>query len=129
MTTRFFVTLLAVLIAAGVAVMGTIYFIGKAKAETGLASNYGRGDGYAGKCVAMQKPGGGCARLNVRAMTAAHRTLPFGTAVMVHNKRNGRSVRVVINDRGPFIAGRIIDLSPAAADALGCPGLCPVSVN
>jgi rare lipoprotein A len=52
-------------------------------------------------------------------MTAAHRTLPFGTRVRVTHAGNGRSVEVRINDRGPFIAGRIIDLSTAAARAIG----------
>jgi rare lipoprotein A len=54
-----------------------------------------------------------------RAMTAAHRTLPFGTRVRVTHARNGRSVDVKINDRGPFIGGRIIDLSKAAAELIG----------
>lgn len=53
------------------------------------------------------------------AMTAAHRTLPFGTRVRVTNTRNGRSVVVRINDRGPFIKSRVIDVSGAAARALG----------
>jgi len=53
------------------------------------------------------------------AMTAAHRTLPFGTVVSVTNLDNGRTVEVVINDRGPFIPGRILDLSRAAAARLG----------
>jgi len=52
-------------------------------------------------------------------MTAAHRTLPLGTMVRVTNLNNHRSVVVRINDRGPFSRGRIIDLSPAAARALG----------
>jgi rare lipoprotein A (peptidoglycan hydrolase) len=56
---------------------------------------------------------------NSNAMTAAHRTLPFGTRVRVTHAGNGRSVEVRINDRGPFIAGRIIDLSTAAARAIG----------
>lgn len=58
-------------------------------------------------------------RMNPAAMTAAHRSLPFGTKVVVTNKRNGRSVVVRINDRGPFVRGRIIDLSKAAANKLG----------
>ena len=61
-------------------------------------------------------------------MTAAHRTLAFGTQVRVTNRRNGRSVVVRINDRGPFIRSRIIDLSPAAARALGFSGLAPVTL-
>lgn len=100
-----------------------------AQAESGIASVYGNGDGYAGKCVARQKPGGGCERMNPRALTAAHRTLPFGTVVNVTNKRNGLTVAVRINDRGPFVRGRIIDLSPAAAKAIGFAGLAPVTVQ
>jgi rare lipoprotein A len=53
------------------------------------------------------------------ALTMAHRTLPFGTRVRVTNLENRRSVEVVVNDRGPFVAGRIADLSLAAARALG----------
>jgi rare lipoprotein A len=59
---------------------------------------------------------------NPSAMTAAHRTLPFGTRVRVTHLANGRSVNVVINDRGPFIAGRIIDLSKGAAGVIGMTG-------
>ena len=68
---------------------------------------------------------------NPRAMTAAHKTLPFGTRVKVTNKRNGRIVHVTINDRGPYIGGRIIDLSDAAAGAIGMKGagIVPVSVE
>jgi rare lipoprotein A len=62
-------------------------------------------------------------------MTAAHRTLPFGTQVTVLNHRNGQSVVVRINDRGPFVRGRVIDLSPAAARALGIAGLASVSLT
>lgn len=58
-------------------------------------------------------------RMNPSAMTAAHRSLPFGTKVVVTNKSNGKSVVVRINDRGPFIRGRIIDLSKGAAQRLG----------
>jgi rare lipoprotein A len=58
-------------------------------------------------------------RMNPSMLTAAHRTLPFGTKVMVTNKRNGKSVIVRINDRGPFIRGRVIDVSKAAAKNIG----------
>jgi len=61
-------------------------------------------------------------------LTAAHRTLPFGTRVRVTNHQTGRSVVVRINDRGPFVRGRIIDLTPAGAHALGFSGLAPVTV-
>jgi rare lipoprotein A len=59
---------------------------------------------------------------NPNAMTAAHKTLPFGTRVRVTHSGSGRSVDVTINDRGPFVAGRIIDLSRAAASAIGMTG-------
>lgn len=64
------------------------------------------------------------------AMTAAHRTLPFGTLVRVENRENGHSVDVVINDRGPFVRGRVIDLSYGAARAIGLvgEGVAPVRV-
>lgn len=58
-------------------------------------------------------------RFNPSAMTAAHRSLPFGTKVQVTDKRSGKKVTVTINDRGPFKKGRVIDLSRAAAHALG----------
>ncbi len=58
-------------------------------------------------------------RMNSQAMTAAHRRLPFGTRIRVTNLRNGKSVIVRINDRGPFAKGRILDLSKAAARRLG----------
>jgi rare lipoprotein A len=67
--------------------------------------------------------------MNSGAMTAAHRTLPFGTKVTVVNHSNGRSAVVRINDRGPFVHGRVIDLSPAAARVLGIDGLTTVSLT
>jgi rare lipoprotein A len=92
---------------------------GSASAETGIASVYG----YKGSKTASGE------RAHPGGMTAAHRTLPFGTKVKVTNKRNGRSVVVRINDRGPFIRGRVIDLTPAAASQLGFSGLTTVSLE
>jgi rare lipoprotein A len=68
---------------------------------------------------------------DMHAMTAAHRDLPFGTLVEVHNLDNGRRVEVRINDRGPFVRGRVIDLSRAAAQALDMigPGTAPVELR
>ena len=66
---------------------------------------------------------------NPARLTAAHRSLPFGTRVRVTNLRNGRSVVVRINDRGPFIRGRVIDVTPTAARVLGFSGLTRVSLN
>ncbi|MCB1381987.1 MAG: septal ring lytic transglycosylase RlpA family protein [Notoacmeibacter sp.] len=58
-------------------------------------------------------------RMNPEAMTAAHRSLPFGTRITVVNKRNGKAVTVRVNDRGPFVKGRVLDVSRAAARQLG----------
>ena len=69
------------------------------------------------------------AKLNPGALTAAHRSLPFGTKVRVTNRKNGRSVVVTINDRGPFIRGRVIDLTPAGGRALGFSGLTQVTLD
>jgi rare lipoprotein A len=66
---------------------------------------------------------------NPETMTAAHRSLPFGTMVLVTNTQNGRSITVRINDRGPFTRGRVIDVTPAAARALGFSGLAPVKLS
>ena len=70
------------------------------------------------RAVAREASGGG----SCLAMTAAHRSLPFGTRVRVTNLSNGSSVIVRINDRGPFIRGRSIDLSAGAARAIGMTG-------
>jgi rare lipoprotein A len=67
--------------------------------------------------------------MDPNAMTAAHKSLPIGSRVTVHNKRNGRSVTVRINDRGPYVTGRVIDLSPGAARVIGMDGLAPVSLT
>ena len=89
----------------------------------GMASMYGtKGDGYAGRRTASGE------RVSSGALTAAHKTLPFGTMVRVTNTRTQRSVVVRINDRGPFVRGRVIDLTPAGARAIGMSGLAPVSL-
>ena len=67
-------------------------------------------------------------RVQEDALTAAHPSLPFGTMVAVSNKRNGRTVTVRINDRGPFVRGGVIDLTPAAARALSFSGTTEVSL-
>lgn len=79
--------------------------------ETGKASYYA--DKFKGRPTAN----GEKFRQNKR--TAAHKTLPFGTRVIVYNKTNGKKVKVRINDRGPFVAGRVIDLSKKAARKIG----------
>ena len=79
------------------------------------------GDGLASFYGSPQQTANG-EQFNPRALTAAHRTLPFGTKVRVTNVRSGRTVTVRINDRGPFVPGRVIDLSQAAAEELGMVG-------
>jgi rare lipoprotein A len=91
--------------------------------EEGLASWYG--SDFHGRRTANGE------RYNMYAMTAAHKTLPLGTPVVVTSRESGRRITVRINDRGPFVAGRIIDLSYAAARALGSAdaGVVPVIVE
>ena len=81
--------------------------------SVGQASFYGNEPGEGGPLTANGE------RYNSGGLTAAHRTLPFGTKVRVTSPNTGRSVVVRINDRGPFIGGRIIDLSVGAARAIG----------
>lgn len=101
----------------------------KSKKSYSVAS----GGGYSGMASYYWQPqrvaSGGW--FNPNAMTAAHKTLPFGTKVRVTNRNNGKSVVVTINDRGPYIKGRIIDLSRAAASQVGMTksGVAPVSVT
>src|SRR5262245_50885296 len=94
--------------------------IGSARAESGIASHYSTRE--LGTRTASGRP------LHDGALTAAHRTLPFGSRVRVTNHANGRSVVVTITDRGPFARGRVIDLSTAGARALGFSGLAHVSL-
>jgi rare lipoprotein A len=86
-----------------------------------VASIYGGRDGLCGSRTASGE------RFNCAAMTAAHRTLPFGTWVRVTHA--GRSVAVKINDRGPWIHSRSIDLSVAAGKRIGCAGVCEVQIE
>lgn len=91
---------------------------GPVYAESGIASVYA----YRGGKTASGE------RAQPSQLTAAHKSLPFGTKVKVTNRKNGRTVVVRINDRGPFIRGRVIDLTPAAARELGFSGLAPVTL-
>ena len=100
--------LVAVTIAAGLMVGAS------ATSATAAAGQCGRASWYA-----LHSRTASGERMNPSAMTAAHRTLPFGTKVRVTNQNNGRSVIVRINDRGPFIRGRVLDLSKGAAGQLG----------
>ena len=93
------------------------------RAEDCVASVYSSGDSsQRGTRTASGTP------LNDKAMTAAHKSLPFGSKVKVTNKKNGHAVTVRITDRGPYVRGRCIDLSRAGARALGLAGVAPVSV-
>lgn len=91
--------------------------------QTGIASWYG--PGFHGKRTANGEI------YDQNALTAAHRSLPLGTQVMVTNLENGQAIEIRINDRGPFVAGRIIDLSLAAAKSIGvyAPGTALVRVE
>ena len=89
--------------------------------QRGAASWYG--PGFHGRKTANGE------RFNQHAMTAAHRSLPFGTKVRVVNEKTGRSVVVRINDRGPYHGARIIDLAQAPARALGITGTAYVSLH
>lgn len=102
-----------ILTAACFAALSTLAFMGvdagsDAQAQTGMASYYRHG-----KVTANGE------RFNPGGMTAAHRSLPFGTKVRVVHLKTGRAVIVRINDRGPFVRGRIIDLSLGAARKIG----------
>ncbi|UKJ07827.1 septal ring lytic transglycosylase RlpA family protein [Solitalea lacus] len=79
--------------------------------ETGKASYYA--DNFEGRKTASGE------KYSAVKFTAAHKTLPFGTKIKVKNLINGKTVKVVVNDRGPFVAGRIVDLSGVAANQLG----------
>jgi rare lipoprotein A len=89
--------------------------------EYGLRTIDGGMASYYGKELAGNRTASG-ARFDPSALTAAHRTLPFGTQVQVTNQRTGDSVIVTINDRGPFHGNRVIDLSEAAARQIGLTG-------
>ena len=93
-------------------------FVGNARAECGIASTYHEG----------QRTANG-ERYNPGGMSAAHKHLPFGSHIRVRNQRTGRTIEVRINDRGPFVAGRVIDLSTAAMRAIGGSGLIPVCIE
>ncbi len=112
-----------ILTALGICVLATLQFLGAPAAKAGgMASFYGFD--FAGRLTANGE------RYNPMGMTAASKTLPFGTVVRVTNRNNGRSVVVRINDRGPFIAGRVIDLSQGAAGVVGMlnSGVAPVDI-
>jgi rare lipoprotein A len=100
-------------IAIACALIGGVAEAQGRKTFSGMASYYG--DHYRGRTAQGE-------RYDPTRFTAAHRTLPFGTRVRVTNPRNHETVTVVVNDRGPFIKGRVLDLSLAAAKALHITG-------
>lgn len=100
--------------AAAMAVASTSFVAPAAAQSVGHASYYG-------KELAGRKTASG-ERFNPGGLTAAHRSLPFGTQLKLTNRQNGRSVVVRVNDRGPFVRGRVIDVSFGAAQALGFAG-------
>ncbi len=114
--------MLALLFLSFSACVRTKYFP-EGNIHTGLASWYG--EDFHGKLTSNMEI------YNMNDMTAAHKTLPFGTRVIVTNLNNNKSVTVRINDRGPFVEGRDIDLSYAAAKVLGMigPGVVPVTIE
>ena len=98
---------------------GVVGVITPGLGESGIAAVYS----YHGGRTASGEPA------RPAELTAAHRTLPFGTMVRVTNRSNGHTVVVRINDRGPFTRGRVIDLTPAAATKLGFSSLTHVTVD
>ena len=111
-----------------IAFAGVMGFSIPAKAiSCSYASHYGVGDGYHGQTTASGE------RFNAYGRTAAHRNLPFGTRLRVTNKSNGKSVLVTINDRGPYVSGRSLDLSygsfaKIASPSQGVANICYVQV-
>jgi rare lipoprotein A len=112
-----------IMTALGISLLTTLQFLGAPAAKAGgMASFYGFD--FAGKLTANGE------RYNPMGLTAASKTLPFGTMVRVTNRNNGRSVVVRINDRGPYVGGRVIDMSQGAAGVLGMlgSGVAPVEI-
>jgi rare lipoprotein A len=102
-----------------IASVGSVIFPGVLSAgQIGIASRY---------CDLQETASG--RKVTCQDLVAAHRTLPFGKRVVVRNLSNGRSVTVTIVDRGPFIKGRIIDLSEGAANLIGSADLMRVELN
>jgi rare lipoprotein A len=99
-----------IVVAALAFLCGQLVAVGELRAESGMAAYY-----YGGRTASGEVSG-------PNGLTAAHRTLPFGTRVVVTNLTNGKSVTVRINDRGPYGRGRVIDVSHAAARELGMIG-------
>ena len=102
--------------------VGLAPFTAKAASGCSLASHYGVGDGYHGQITANGET------YNAYGLSTAHRYLPFGTRLRVTNQANGKSVIVRVNDRGPFVSGRSLDLSYGAFSKIASPGQGVASV-
>jgi len=94
----------------------------EAASRCGAASFYGRGDGFAWRTMANGQP------MNPSALITAHPSLPFGTKVQVTNQANGRSVVLIVTDRGPYHGGRVLDLSAGAFSRIASLGQGVASV-
>ena len=105
-----------------IATVGLAPLQAKAASGCSLASHYGIGDGYHGQITANGE------RFNAYGKSVAHRWLPFGTRLRVTNQSNGRSVIVRVNDRGPYVGGRNLDLSYGAFSSIASPGQGVASV-
>ncbi|MFZ9204422.1 MAG: septal ring lytic transglycosylase RlpA family protein [Candidatus Nanopelagicaceae bacterium] len=105
-----------------VAITGLAPLQAKAASGCTLASHYGVGDGYHGQTTANGE------RYNAYGNSVAHRWLPFGTKLRVTNQRTGKSVIVRVNDRGPYVGGRDLDLSYGAFSSIAHPGQGVASV-
>jgi rare lipoprotein A len=99
-----------------IAVSGLAPLQAKAAGGCSLASHYGVGDGYHGQTTANGE------RYNAYGKSVAHKWLPFGTKLRVTNQQNGKSVIVRVNDRGPYVGGRDLDLSYGAFSSIAHPG-------
>ncbi len=124
-------TFCAVLLSGMVAVVSSTIAI----AEPGSAASYTEATSFQRGKASWYGPGfhgrrtANGERFNTNDMTAAHKTLPFGTKVKVTNAKTGKSVVVRINDRGPYAHGRVIDLSRASALAIGISGVADITLN
>ena len=107
--------MLKILSIIAIATVGLAPLQAKAASGCSLASHYGIGDGYHGQTTASGE------RFNAYGKSVAHRWLPFGTRLRVTNQSNGRSVIVRVNDRGPYVGGRDLDLSYGAFSSIASP--------
>ena len=105
-----------ILLSASIALSAFAPAAVEAASSCGYASHYGYGDGFAWRTMANGRP------MDPNAMTTAHPSLPLGTRILVTNPANGKSVNLVISDRGPYHGGRILDLSSGAFSSIASLG-------